>query len=64
MQLIMEFDQANLRRAGATREALAAILLELGFRNGYIIEEGMKPFSVAQAFPTSHATYNLLLEKE
>lgn len=64
LQLVMEFDLANLRRAGASREGLATVLQELGFRHGYIIERGMKPFSVAQAFPRSHAVYNLLLKKE
>ena len=63
MRLIMELNFNGLRRAGATAESLATTLLELDFHNGYIIERGMKPFSVADAFPRSRATYNLLLQK-
>lgn len=64
IQLIMEFDLANLRRSGATREALATVLQSLGFSTGYIIEQDMKPFPVPQGLPRSRATYNLLLKKE
>ena len=67
MQVIMEFNLDTLRRAGATPNALFAVLLELGFHNGHIIEQGMKPFPVAQAveaLPKTGAIYNLLLLKE
>ena len=64
LQLIMEFSLANMRRSGETPEALSAILQELGFHEGYIIERGMKPFSVARSFPRTHATLDLLLKKE
>lgn len=66
MQLIMEFNLNALHRASATREALAAVLLELGFRSGYIIEQGSRPFSVTEALevlPKSGAIHNLLLHK-
>ena len=64
MQLIMEFNFKALVRAGATPESLAITLYELGFHKGYIIERGLRPFSVADGFPRSRATYNLLLEKD
>ena len=64
LALIMEFDLANLRRAGATAEAVATILQELGFGTGNTIEQGMKPFSVSAGLPRTDATYNLLLKKE
>jgi len=63
MQLIVEYDLATVRRAGATREALGALLRELGFCNGYIIEKGLKPFSISQGLPQTRACYNLLLKK-
>lgn len=64
LQLIMEYDLANLRRAGAKRESMAALLGELGFRKGYIIERGMKSFTVPWGLPKTRAAYNLLLKKD
>jgi len=64
MQLIVEFNLGSIHQVGATVDSLAAVLGELGFRKGYIIERGMKPFSIAQAFPKSRAIYDLLLNKE
>jgi len=64
MQLIMEFSLDNLRQAGTTVDALAKILEQLGFHSGRIIEQGMKPFSVARGLPKTYAVHNLLLKKE
>lgn len=64
LRLIMEFDIGNLRRSGATVEGLAAVLTELGFRTGHVIEQHLRPFSIPQSFPRSHATYDLLITKE
>jgi FkbM family methyltransferase len=64
LQLVMEYDVANLRRAGATPEALDALLCEMGFLHGYVIEQNMKSFPITNGLPRSHATYDLLLKKE
>lgn len=64
LQVIMEYDTENLHRAGIAWEAVAVSLRELGFRRGYVVEQGMKPFPITSAFPALHATYNLLLTKE
>ncbi len=64
MQLIIEYSQENLLRAGTSREAFVAVLQELGFRRGYIIEQGLKPFSLSEGLSKTHATYNLFLKKE
>jgi FkbM family methyltransferase len=63
LKLIMEFNRSNIERAGTTTEEIAYTLFELGFRRGYIIERGMKAFSVNHEFPEEHVNYNLLLEK-
>ena len=64
LSLIMEFDMATVRRSGESREHIARILLELGFHKGYVIEQGLRPFSVAGNFPRSRACYNLLFTRE
>lgn len=64
LRLIMEFSLFNMGRSGVSCEDLTAVLQELGFRSGFIIEQGMKPFSVVDAFPRSRAFYDLLLTKE
>ena len=64
MQLIMELNLTSTRRAGVDPEALFVILQKLGFCYGYIIEQGLRPYSVAHAFSKTHATYNLLLRKK
>lgn len=61
LKIIMEYDLENLRRAGASRESLGAVLQELGFSEGYVIEQGMKPFRVPDGLPRTRATYDLLL---
>ena len=63
MRLIMEYALDNIRRAQTSPEALADILQDLGFEYGYIIERGMKPFSISSGLPETRAVYNLLLKK-
>lgn len=64
LKLIMELNMSAMRQAGVTPQDVASTLLELGFHKGYIIEQDLKPFSVARTFPMSRAIYNLLLTKE
>lgn len=64
MRLIMEYALDNIRRAQTSPEALADILQDLGFEYGYIIERGMKPFSISSGLPETRAVYNLLLKKD
>lgn len=63
--IIVEFDEQNLARAGTTGEELAALLRDLGFTRGHILERGMKAFSLQDALPSMHRiTYNLLFTRE
>jgi len=64
MRLIMEFNLMSMQRAGTSRNELLDLLMDLGFRRGHIIEQGMKPFSLPDGFPNTQAVYNLLLVKE
>ncbi len=65
LSVILEFDMKNLTRVGDTRESLVSTLRDLGFTRGYIIERGMRPFSVEDSFPPAgRTTYNLLLVKQ
>lgn len=63
MQLIMEYALDNIRRAQTSPEALADIIQDLGFKYGYIIERGMKHFSISSGLPKTRAVYDLLLKK-
>ncbi len=62
--LIMELNLKHMRRSGVTVDAMAAVLRGLGFRRGYIIEQRLKPFSIADSFPSGHTICNLLLAKD
>ena len=64
MRLIMEFNCMSMRRADASRDELVALLMELDFRRGYIIERDLKPFSLPEGFPDGQAVYNLLLARK
>lgn len=64
LQLIMEYNLIALRRGDCSPDDLAAILRRLGFCYGYLIERGLKPFSIDRSLPKSRAIYNLLLTKE
>lgn len=64
MRVITEFNVGSIHRAQATPEALGALLMELGFCRGYIIERRMKRFSLKDGLPKTRATYDLLLTKE
>ena len=64
LQVVMEFNLPSLQRAGTSREALVDLLEQLGFRTGSVVEEGLRPFSLASGFPTTRATYNLLLRRD
>jgi len=63
MQLIMEFDPDRIRQSGDRPEILAATILDLGFRSGYIIERRLESFRIAQGFPETKVHYNVLLKK-
>jgi len=63
MQLMLESHVRIIHKNGGNVQAIAKVLMELGFCQGYIIERGLKLFSLNKAFPKSRATYDLLLEK-
>lgn len=63
LQVIMEYDLANLHQCGTSPEALAAAIQSLGFQNGFIIER-KQSFSVGRTIPVSQALHNLLLRKD
>ena len=63
LQVIMELDEANLRRAGTTWPDTAATLGELGFRAGRIIEQDLRPFNLSEHAPRG-TTCNILLTRD
>lgn len=63
LQMIMELDHSNLRRAGTTWADTAATLQELGFRTGRVIEQDLRSFSLAGPSPTS-TTCNILVTRD
>ena len=63
LQVIMELDQPNLRRAGTTWVDTAATLRDLGFRAGRIIEQDLRSFSLSGQAPTG-STCNILLTRD
>jgi len=62
MRLIMELNWPAMQRAGVRRGEMVAVLTELGFRRGHVIERGLRPFSAPSALPRTRATYNVLLK--
>jgi hypothetical protein len=63
MKIIMEKDSGWIEHANVSVDSLAELLIDLGFRTGYIIERKMKEFSIENGFPYPDARYNVLLEK-
>ena len=64
LQLIMEWDVTYMRRAGTKPEALVSAIRTLGFAKGYIIERGLKPFSLGGMLPRMRGYYNCLFKKD
>lgn len=64
LQLIVEYDQANLARAGSSASELAAVLAELGFSKGRTVEAGRRRFSIRDGLPRTRGTYDLWLTKD
>lgn len=63
LRLIMELNAHAMAQSGETSAALASLLGDLGFVNGYVVEAGLRPFLVGGGLPDTRATYNLLFEK-
>jgi len=63
MSLIMELNWPAMQRAGVRREEMEALLAEIGFSRGHVVERGLRPFSIPSALPRTRATYNVLLER-
>lgn len=63
LQVIMEYDVANLRQCSTSPEDLMTAIQALGFQNGFIIER-KQSFSIGRTIPMSQALHNLLLRKE
>jgi hypothetical protein len=63
LHVVVEYDIANLRRAGYGHETFVEGASRLGFRHGFVIERGLEPFSVRDSFPRPGGTYDLLLKK-
>ena len=64
VSLVVEFNPSALARAGSSREEFIAALQSLGFSVGYLVEENLKRFDIAQGFPKSRAVCNLLFVSE
>jgi FkbM family methyltransferase len=62
LKLIMEFNLIALKRAGCTPARLSAILIDLGFRTGFILD-AEREVNLAQSLPVSHIVYNILLSR-
>jgi hypothetical protein len=60
----MEFNLDATVRAGGTPEDLREALVQLGFRNAYVIELSLRPISLRSPFPQTGLIYNLLLSKQ
>lgn len=63
LQIVMEFDEANLERSGASCQSISQAFCDLGFDRGYVIEEEMKPFSTKSGIPKTRINCNLLISK-
>jgi FkbM family methyltransferase len=63
LQVIMELNTRAISRAGSTVNGVANLLRDLGFVSGLVIETG-RSFSIPREFPSTTATYNLLLLKK
>jgi SAM-dependent methyltransferase len=63
MRLIMELNWPAMQRAGVRREEMEALLTELGFCRGHVIEQGLRPFAAPSDLPRTRATYNVLLKR-
>jgi FkbM family methyltransferase len=62
LQLIMEFNASAMDRSLVSRHELAAVLNKLGFRKGYVIEQGLREIP-GGLLPETNAVCNLLLTK-
>jgi hypothetical protein len=62
VRLIMEYNQAALKRAGETEERLGQTLNALGMDRGQWIERGLEPFKIDGALPRSRTMYNVLID--
>jgi FkbM family methyltransferase len=63
LKLIMEFNPMAMARGGVSRQALTRTLRELGFRNGQVVERGMKMIGASELLPSGSAVYNIFLSK-
>jgi FkbM family methyltransferase len=61
--LAMELDPAWLTRGSGGRDDLAALLIELGFVRGRIVERRLRPFALSDGLPATGSHVNLLLDK-
>lgn len=63
LQLVMEFNPRAMERARVTHQALCQMLIDLGFRSGYVVERNLQPLPTGRLLPIDSAVYNLLLKK-
>ena len=63
LRIVMEYNLEAIRRAGLTSRDVSDVLVQLGFPTAYIIEQGLKPISLANPLPQSGLIYNLLIGK-
>ena len=63
LQLIMEYNLSTMHRAGVTPEVLGKTLGALGFATGYVIEQGLLPFSTAVTSPQPAICNVLFVER-
>lgn len=64
LQLIMEFDRYYLGRHGGSRETIAARLIDLGFKEGCVLEQTRQLHVMPDGLPRTQGTYNLFLIRQ
>jgi FkbM family methyltransferase len=64
LRLVMEVNCHALLRAQTTLRQVTDLLIALGFRSAYVIEQGLRPIGLDHPLPSSGLIYNLLLDKQ
>ena len=63
LQLILEFSERNMRLASTTPAALSALLLDMGFESGQVIDKGLVAVDLRSGLQRLPPRANLLLRR-
>jgi FkbM family methyltransferase len=64
MKVVVELGRLNLELVGSGVEELETALLDIGFRDGLVLEREGHRLNVADGLPRTNTVYNMLLWKE